>query len=72
MASHDVLRQIIASGSNLILEEPTSHDLLRELVQTALRTGSHITISANTSHDLIKELAALGKSQVTFLVSKSD
>ena len=68
--SYDIMKDIVASGSNLILEESVSYDLLRELVQMATRTGSQITIDGGISHDIIRELAAIGKGHVTFLVKR--
>ena len=66
--SYDVMRQIVASGANLILEDAISYEVLRELVESATRSGSHITIDAAISYEMVREIAAIGKGQVTFLV----
>ena len=66
--SYDMLRLLVANGSNLILEDSISYEVLRELVNTATQTGSHITIDSAISYDIAKEISAIGRGNVTFLV----
>lgn len=68
--SYDMMKVIVRNGSNLIIEDSVSYDLLRELVAIAKGTGATITIPDNLSYDLITELTGIGGNQVSVVTKK--
>lgn len=69
--SIDTMKEIVASGSNLIFERggAPSVGVIKELVTVAQTTGAKITISGGAySIGVTKELAAIGKGSVTFVI----
>ena len=66
-SGHDILKDIIKNGSNLVLYKNISYDVLRELVNTAKTSGSKISIRTNIDYKLVRELSLLGGSSITFL-----
>ncbi len=67
MASYDILKQIVANGSNLILYRSISYDVMVELVQIAKTSGAKITLPASIDYDVISKLSSLGGANVTFM-----
>ncbi len=67
MASYEILKEIVSNGSNLILYEGISHNVMCELVQIAQTTGAKITFPASMNYDVIRELSSCGGNNVTFM-----
>lgn len=63
--SYEMMKTVVRNGSNLVIEDGVSYDLLRELVAIAVHSGATITIPGNISYDLITELTATGGEHVT-------
>lgn len=63
--SYDMMKEIVANGSNLVLDNSISYDTLRELVIIAMRTGAHVTLPSNLSYDILRELTSMAGPVVT-------
>lgn len=67
MASYDMLREIVRNGSNLVLTDTVSYELLRELAAIAKKSGARLTIPIGISYDMLRELSASYGSVITFV-----
>jgi len=67
MASYDMLREIVANGSNLVLSSGISYDILRELASIASRSGAKLTVTTSMSYDLLRELSQQYGNTITFV-----
>jgi len=72
MASYDVLKDIVRSGSNLVLLQGISYDVLRELAALAEQTGAKITVPTSMSYDLIRELSSRYGNSISFIDGLED
>jgi hypothetical protein len=67
MASYDLLKELVGNGSNLVLSNGISYDVMRELAAIASKTGAKLTITTSISYDVLRELSAAYGNTITFV-----
>ena len=67
MASPNVLKQIVRSGSNLILSRPVTPELLRELASMAKTSGARLTVTTDMNPGVVNEMCTTYGKAITFI-----
>ena len=67
MASPNVLKQIVRTGSNLVLCRAITPDLLRELAAMAKKSGARLTVTTDVNPGVINELCTTYGNAITFI-----
>ncbi len=67
MANHEVLKEIVGNGSNLVLSDGINYDVLRELAAIASNSGAKLTITTSINYDVLRELSANYGKTITFI-----
>jgi uncharacterized phosphosugar-binding protein len=67
MAAYDVLKDIVRNGSNLVISNSISYDVLRELAAIASTNGAKLAVTTSISYDVIRELSSTYRNAITFI-----
>ena len=67
MASHDILRKIVANGCDLTLNNPIGDYPLLEIVGIAKSTGAKVSLPTTLPDSMIEDISLIGKGTVSFV-----
>ena len=67
MASHELLKDIVRNGSNLVITRGADYDVLRELAALASHSGAKLMLTTKMSGDVVRELSSTYGSTLTFI-----
>jgi hypothetical protein len=67
MASHEVLRDIVRNGSDLILTTSISYEVIRELAALASASGAKLTVTTAMSYEFVREPSSEYGKSIAFM-----
>lgn len=67
MAAYDLLTRLVSNGSNLILCNAVSYEVLERLAAIAATSGAKLTVTTAMSYEVLERLSATYGNAITFI-----
>ena len=67
MTSPTVLKRLVENGSNLILCQEITPELLEELAASAKESGAHLTVTTAVNPGVLNKLSTAYGNDITFI-----